>query len=240
MILTAYQLPLNLKYPTNQRFESFHPGENLVQLQTLKQCINEPQAPWVFLSGPHGSGKTHLLMASCQESPTRRAQYLPLSLLKENAEAALMALTQFDLLCIDDVQFIGGNRGAEIALFDVFNRGKAEGATMIFAARFSPNQLPLVLPDLASRLASCVQCTINPLSEVERREVLKQRAHARGFELDENMLEFLFRRNARDLGALLQLLDRVDQESLSSQRKITIPFLKRLIGLPSEKKPRTK
>lgn len=46
------------------------------------------------------------------------------------------------------------------------------------------------------------------------------------------MVEFLFRRHARDLGALLALLDRIDRESLAEQRRITVPFVRRIVGLP--------
>ncbi|HVF34875.1 MAG TPA: DnaA regulatory inactivator Hda, partial [Candidatus Saccharimonadia bacterium] len=67
----------------------------------------------------------------------------------------------------------------------------------------------------------------------ERREVLKARASQRGFELEAPVLEFLFRRYPRDLGALLELLDRLDRHSLAEQRRITVPFLRRIMGLPS-------
>jgi DnaA family protein len=63
--------------------------------------------------------------------------------------------------------------------------------------------------------------------------VLRERAQSRGFELDDAVLDFLFRRYPRDLGAMLELLDRVDRESLAAQRRITVPFLRRIIGLPS-------
>ena len=63
--------------------------------------------------------------------------------------------------------------------------------------------------------------------------MLKARAARRGFELDDAVLDFLFRRYPRDLGAMLELLDRLDRESLAAQRRITVPFLRRIMGLPS-------
>ena len=96
-----------------------------------------------------------------------------------------------------------------------------------------PGHLPLELPDLASRLASCTRFALKPLGDAERRDVLKARAAQRGFELDDAVLEFLFRRYPRDLGALLELLERLDHESLAQQRRVTVPFLRRIMGLPS-------
>ncbi|HET9485001.1 MAG TPA: DnaA regulatory inactivator Hda [Xanthomonadales bacterium] len=227
------QLPLGLKFPAHQRIEEFVHGDNAAAVGALQRSLAQADAPWVFLAGAEGSGKTHLLIAACQLDPARTAQYLPLAMLGESAEAALMSLDRFDLVCIDDVQAIAGRRGAEIALFDVYNRARAQGATLVFAARHAPARLPLELPDLASRLSSCSQFVLKPLDEEARREVLKARAARRGFELDDPVLDFLFRRYPRDLGAMLELLDRLDRESLAAQRRITVPFLRRIMGLPS-------
>lgn len=230
----GHQLPLELGFPDHQRFESFHAGENAAAIEALSRCA----APGIFLFGPGGAGKTHLLIASCQQLGERGpVQYLPLLQLKENLDEALMGIQPQGALRVDDVDAVAGHRGAEIALFDLFNRAHDQGVHVAFAARRSPNQLPLVLPDLASRLASCAQFALKPLQEDQRKEVLRQYAHGRGFELSEEMLEFLLRRNSRDLGALLRLLDRIDEESLAQQRKITVPFLRRVMGLPSRKHP---
>jgi len=52
---------------------------------------------------------------------------------------------------------------------------------------------------------------------------------ARGIQLDESVLDWLFARYARDLGALLDLLDKLDQASLAAQRRITVPFLREFL-----------
>ncbi len=235
--MTTPQLPLGLKFPAHQRFDEYVAGENAAAIAALVKSLADPVAPWVFLAGAEGSGKTHLLIAACQQDPARRVQYLPLASLGPQAEAALMSLEDFDLVCLDDVHAVAGHRGAEIALFDVFNRGRAQRATLVFAARRAPATLPFELPDLASRLSSSTQFLLKPLADDERRRVLKARATQRGFELDDAVLDFLFRRYPRDLGALLELLDRLDRESLAQQRRVTVPFLRRIMGLPSTRNP---
>ena len=87
-------------------------------------------------------------------------------------------------------------------------------------------QLGLGLPDLRSRLGACQQALLKPLDDAERRDVLRKQAAERGIELDDTVLDWLFNRYARDLGALLDLLDRLDQASLAAQRRITVPFLR--------------
>lgn len=232
--MTTPQLPLGLRFPAHQRFDAFHAGDhNVAAVASVAHAARDRRAPWVFVSGPEGSGKTHLLIAACQEAGSARAQYLPLAALGGQAEAALSALDDFDLVCFDDVQAIAAHRDIQVGLFDAFNRAKARGATLLFAARQPAARLPIELPDLSSRLSSCVQSTLRPLDEATRRQVLRERARARGVELDDAVLDFLFRRHSRDLGSLFELLDRLDRESLAQQRRVTVPFLRRIIGLPS-------
>ncbi|MFZ0871006.1 MAG: DnaA/Hda family protein, partial [Rhodanobacter sp.] len=155
----------------------------------------------------------------------RRVQYLTLAALGDLA-TALRGVVGSELLALDDLGAIAGDREAEHALFDLYNRARAEGSSLLFAADATPAQLGLQLPDLRSRLGACTQFALKPLDDAERRTVLKAQAASRGIELDDSVLDWLFARYARDLGALLDLLDRLDQASLAAQRRITIPFLR--------------
>ncbi len=101
----------------------------------------------------------------------------------------------------------------------------------MYAANATPAQLELVLPDLQSRLAQCVQVTLLVPDEDARREILRQRALTRGLELDDAALDWMFRRVDRDLVALTALLDRLDHASLAAQRRITVPFLRQTLQL---------
>ena len=238
------QLPLALRWPDRQRLEHFHAGTNAPVLAAVQRLASQPDAPWLYLAGPAGSGKSHLLIAACHAasagpgSPNavgaesaetaatgRTVQYLPLAALGDPA-AALRGVAGSELLALDDLQVIAGNRAAEHALFDVYNQARAEHTALLFAADATPTQLKLGLPDLRSRLGACTQFALKALDDSERREVLKEQAALRGIYLDELVLDWLFARYARDLGALLDLLDRLDQASLAAQRRITVPFLR--------------
>ena len=230
------QLPLALRWPPRQRFEYFHAGGNAAAVAAVQTLALEPGAPWVYLLGIRGSGRSHLLMAACQAAIAhvagrdsgatgRRAQYLPLAGLADPV-AALRGSAGSELLALDDVDAIAGNSEAEHALFDLYNRVRDEGNALLFAGAHTPQQLGLALPDLRSRLGACTQFTLKPLDDLERRDVLRQQAVARGIQLDDSVLDWLFARYARDLGALLGLLDKLDQASLAAQRRITIPFLR--------------
>lgn len=237
------QLPLALRWPRRQRFEHFHAGANAAAVAAVRKLALEPGAPWVYLHGVSGSGRSHLLMAACQAATAdavdadavtpehatsaggRRAQYLPLARFADPV-AALRGSVGSELLALDDLDAIAGHAEAEHALFDLYNRSRAEGSALLFAAADTPNHLGIALPDLRSRLGACIQFALRPLDDAERRDVLTSQAVARGIQLDDSVLDWLFARYARDLGALLDLLDRLDQASLAAQRRITIPFLR--------------
>ena len=221
------QLPLSLRWPRRQRFEHFYPGANAAAMAAVQALSQQPGAAWLYLSGGAGSGKSHLLLAACQaaQESGRTVQYLPLKTLRERS-AAIRGVAGSAFIALDNLDAVAGDRDAEHALFDLYNRARAEATALIFAAEAVPSQLPLTLPDLRSRLGACTQFALKPLEDVERREVLKNQAALRGIELDDTVLDWLFARYVRDLGALLDLLDRLDQASLAAQRRVTVPFLR--------------
>lgn len=155
----------------------------------------------------------------------RRAQYLPLAAL-DDPLAALRGAAANELLALDDLDAVAGNVAAEHALFDLYNRARADGRTLLFAASAAPNHLGIDLPDLRSRLGACTRFALKPLDAAERRSVLGDYAAERGIELDQAVLDWLFTHHARDLGTLLDLLDQLDRASLAAQRRITVPFLR--------------
>jgi DnaA family protein len=226
------QLPLALRWPAHQRFDSFVAGANGTAVDLLRAVAGGADASWVYVAGPSASGRTHLLIAACAAANAggRSAQYLSLAGLPAPRSAAIRGFGGSLLLAIDDLDAIAGERDAEHALFDLYNRCRAEQTTLLFAASLPPAQLGVGLPDLVSRLSACTQVALKPLDEGARRTLLRERAHARGIELDEGVLDWLFARGRRDLGSLLAVLDRIDRASLAAQRRVTIPFLRTLMG----------
>lgn len=225
------QLPLALRWPASQRFESFVAGPNALAVAALLELAGEPEGQCLFLAGAAGVGKTHLLMAACAQASLagHSAQYIDLARLGNEAAAAIRGLGGSDLLALDNVGAIAGQAAAEHALFDLYNRLRAEHTSVLFAAHDVPTSLGLGLPDLVSRLSACTQWALRALDEADRRRALRERAEARGIELDEAVLDWLFTRQARDLGTLTALLDRIDHAALAAQRRVTIPFLRALL-----------
>lgn len=231
------QLPLALRYPPDQRLETFvrAPAGAIAQLQALagSEAVASGVRDALYLAGPAGVGKTHLLLATCAaaEAAGHRAAYLPMVAAAARARDALQALEGNDLIALDGLEAIAGNRDDEIALFDAHNRARAAGVALVYAARDIPDAIGLTLPDLRSRLGQCTRITLAPLDDDGRRDVLQQRAQRRGLVLEDAALEWLLKRVGRELGGLTALLDQLDRASLAAQRRVTVPFLRETLGL---------
>ncbi len=230
--MSTPQLPLGLRFGQDQRLHGYReapPGS----LALLGALASGDGCDSVFLSGPSGAGKSHLLLATCAEAAVhaRAVAYLPLKLFGRRAADAMAGQGVVWLACIDDVQSVAGDRSAEVALFDLHNRMRDAGGVLLYAADATPLQLALALPDLRSRLAQCTQFALAVPDEASRRGILRERAHVRGLELDDSVLDWLFRRVDRDLATLTALLDRLDRESLAAQRRITVPFLRQVLDV---------
>ncbi|KAF1724173.1 DnaA regulatory inactivator Hda [Pseudoxanthomonas japonensis] len=224
------QLPLALRYPPDQRFDSFiAPPEGA--LPALSSLAAMAGADWIYLSGASRTGKTHLALAVCAatEQQGRRAAYLPLAAAAGRMRDALDALEGHDVVALDGLDAIAGAREDEVALFDFHNRARASGLNVLYTARGIPDDIGLVLPDLRSRLQQCLRLVLDPLDDDGRREVLRDRAQRRGLALEDAALDWLLTRTDRDLGALVVLLDRLDRASLAAQRRITVPFLRQVL-----------
>ncbi|KRG39840.1 DnaA regulatory inactivator Hda [Stenotrophomonas pictorum JCM 9942] len=234
--MSVPQLPLVLRYPPDQRFENFigAPDGVLAQLRAIAAGSSRD---WAYLAGAAGTGKTHLALALCAatEQSGRAPAYFPLAAAQGRLRDALEALEGREVIALDGLEAIAGQREAEVALFDFHNRARAAGVTLLYTARATPEALGLVLPDLRSRLSQCGRILLSPLDDEGRGAVLRERAIRRGLALDEAAIDWLLTRTDRDLSGLVALLERLDRESLAAKRRITVPFLKRVLeSLPPE------
>jgi DnaA-homolog protein len=224
------QLPLALRFPPDQRFAGFQ-GSALA-VEWLAAVAEGTQHGWAYVSGAAASGKSHLLLATAAAASERgrRVTYVPLAHSRGHLRELLAHQEQAELIALDGLDAIAGERDDEVALFDFHNRARVADRVVLYAARALPSALALELPDLRSRLSQCTQLPLALLDEDARRDVLRRRAESRGLMLDDAVLDYLFRRVGRDLASLTSLLDQLDRASLAAQRRITIPFLRGLLG----------
>ncbi|MDH3947871.1 MAG: DnaA regulatory inactivator Hda [Gammaproteobacteria bacterium] len=221
------QLPLGIGLKDTATFDNFYPAGNELVLQALQ----EGNDAMLYLWGPVGSGKSHLLQALCHATAANGHSpvYLPLSELVSLSPALLEGLEHQALIAVDDVQTVAGLSQWEEGLFHLYNRVRDSGHRLVVSATSAPAGLALALPDLASRLGWGPVFQLTSLADTDKRAALQMRARRRGLEMGNEVAEYLLRRCPRDMDSLFNLLNRLDQASLAAQRRLTIPFVRQLL-----------
>lgn len=188
------------------------------------------QVGYLYFYGGQGVGKSHLLQGLVQSFSAlkKTAIYLPMKTLLKYEPSALDNLARYQLLALDDVQCVAGHGVWEEALFHLFNQVQESRHVLVIAGEFPVKQLGVKLPDLESRLLSNLHLKLSPLSSEEMAALLKKHAYDQGLMLSEEVLAYIFSRYPRDLGSLMQLLDRLSHLSLVQKKKITVKLVKDL------------
>ncbi len=182
-------------------FESFVAGRG----NEFAYSMSRQVASWadghfnpVFLHGPYGYGKTHLLNAIGWEAQMRRPDakivYLTAekftstfvkALMDKSAHAFKEEVRSADLLLIDDVHFIGGKTSSQEELFHTLTSLIENNRRVVFTADRPPSQLTEIEARLRSHLSSGLVCALDVADQnlrmgiVERKlEQLSQRLGA--------------------------------------------------------------
>lgn len=227
------QLPLGITTDREATFENFYTAEqNQQTLSHLKQFLSGSEQ-LIYLWGESSSGVTHLLSAIQHlSSHDQGVQYLPMKdLLTYPPEAITETLETLDLICIDDIEVVAGNRAWETALFHLYNRVMLNQKKILVGSHYSPRQLPLQIADLQSRLQYGLVFKIEALSGDQKIKAMQMRANRLGLNLSEEVANYLILRLHRSASTLFAALNRLDSASLAEQRKLTIPFAKKVLEL---------
>ena len=208
-------------------FAAFVTGETNVLACNAAQrmaATETPQFSPLYLKAATGHGKTHLIHAIghayLASHPRARIFYCSaerfmvefVQALKQNQMIEFKArLRSFDLLLVDDIQFIIGKASAQEELLYTIDALLAEGKRLVFAADRAPQALDGVEPRLLSRLSMGLVADIAPADIELRRSILESKlTRFAPLSVPEDVIDFLARtitRNVRELvGGLNKLI----------------------------------
>ena len=229
------QLALSLPLKNQATLADFCWDKNTILKHEIQRALSYQGERFITIWGGLGSGKTHLLQGICQTAMQQHqldAMYLPLSILKEWGPESIEGLSNQSLIAIDDMDAIAGCPEWENALFALFNQIYDNERTILFTSNHTPPAASAIhLPDLRSRLNWGLVIELRELDDASKMNVLQDQAQKRGFDLPDGVALFLIHRWSRNMNALHMILDKLDQASLAAQRKITIPFVKAVLGI---------
>ncbi len=216
------QLPLAISPPQQPGFDSLVVGPNAHAVQHLL-ALALPAAP-IYLWGPAGSGKTHLLHALASQ---RQAQGERIGWFNAGDALPWTLDDAWSLVVVDDCQALDALR--QQAAFALFVEAGSHGIQWAAAGRIPPVDLPL-RDDLRTRLGWGHVFALQVLNERDARAAMRREADRRGILLSDEVMDYLLTRFQRDLKHLMRLLDRLDDYALAQQRCVTVPLLRKMLA----------
>jgi len=230
----------SLTFSSNQAahtFERFLAGKNnVLALNAAKETAQYPGQKFnpLFVFGPVGLGKTHLLNAIGQEilnerpdyriaygSATHFANQLIECKAANTTNAFFKAYTNVDVLILDDIQFLGGDVPAQEEFFHIFSELQNKNGQIILAGDKSPEKLGQLEQRLVSRFSSGMVVQLLPPEWDTRIAILKSHIAERGATVPDESIAMLAMRISGDVRRLIGALIRVLSIAQLKQEPVT-------------------
>jgi len=232
---------LNPKYS----FESFIIGSFNELAYTASQAVIEKLGMVynpLFIYGGTGLGKTHLIQAIGNtiknKYPEKKAHYLTSekfsmdyinSLQNNKIQLFKEKYRRYDILIMDDIQFLSRKEKTQEELFHLFNALYDNNKQIIFSSDKHPSYIPELEDRLRSRFAAGMIVDIGVPEYKSRLEIIKSKASQSGFFPEDEVFEYLasiIQGNIRELEGVLNSI--VCQAQLKN-RNLTLSEIKSLI-----------
>ncbi|RMX03622.1 DnaA regulatory inactivator Hda [Corticibacter populi] len=242
------QLALDIGMAPEPDFAHFLANGNQQAVECLQAGVQQllasrsggatgPTPSPVYLWGPPGAGKTHLLSAVAL---ALQAHGLAVGWLRGRPLAGQTSHHEFDpdwaAVLLDDVDLYSAAQQQQAFNWFINASHPIEGAPRwVLASGACPVVNLEMREDLRSRLGWGLAFQLHVLDDGKRQMVLRQQAQERGLQLSDEVVQYLLSRYARDLASLSELLARLDAHALRTQRAITIPLLREMLqdGIPA-------
>lgn len=212
------------------RFENFVIGaSNRLAAAAARAVADAPGTTYnpLFLYGPPGLGKTHLVAALAfharQALPNLRVEFstgeevverLHRSIAAGQPETFAQHFHNVDLLLLDDVQFFTGQRETQNELLRLFNLMQGRGRQLVMTSDRPPEDIPDVDQRLLSRLSGGLIADIGAPDFEMRLAILRNSSTERAVTFDDGVLEEVARLpfgNVRELKGALNRLSAYQQ-----------------------------
>jgi len=214
----SFDLPVR---PALGRDDFFVSEANAMAVALVENWPNWSSGKLV-ISGPAGSGKTHLVHVWMGLSDGQVVEALDLQ------DTDIPQLSSKPV-AVENVHLIADHPAAQDALFHLHNLTLAEGNTLLLTGIDAPKHWGLSLPDLASRMQGTMNATLSDPDDMLLSVLLAKLFYDRQLVPTPDTIPFLVKQIDRNYAAARDLVEDLDRASLSEKKPITRPFASRFL-----------
>ena len=220
------QKPEFIEFNPQFTFDNFVVGSsNRFAHAAAGSVANNPAETYnpLFIYGPSGLGKTHLLYAIASVVHKNHPSYNIVYIKGDQFTNELIAALQegrnnefrykyrnADLFLVDDIQFIAGKESTQEEFFHTFNTLREAKKQVIISSDRPPKDFETLEDRLKSRFTNGLLVDISPPNYETRMAILHKKGEIEGYNIDMDVLEYIatnIKSNIRELeGSLTKLV----------------------------------
>jgi len=233
-------------------FETFVIGPfNELAHAATQAIIKQPGVVYnpLFIYGNTGHGKTHLIQAAGNQikkiSPDKKVFYLTsekftveyINAVQQNKVGLFKdKYRKYDVLIMDDIQFLSGKEKTQEELFHLFNTLYDNNKQIIFSSDQHPNFIPGLEDRLKSRFNQGMIVDITQPDHESRIAIIKTKLVKNGIELNDDVYDFLAKSIEGNIRELEGVVNSIVCQTQLKNRKLSITEIKELIKNTSKPK----
>lgn len=238
---------LDSQLNVHQSFSNFIEGSSNKLPRSVGQSIAEHPEQMtfnpLFIYGPSGVGKTHLVNAiglrTKELHPDKRVLYLSAHLFMVQFTDAIKRDTvndfihfyqSIDMLIVDDMQELVGMKGTQNAFFHIFNHLRQNGKHIIMTCDRPPVSLQGMEDRLITRFKSGLMAEMEKPEEGLRRSILHGIVKHDGLSIPDDVLDFISTNVNNSVRELEGIIHSLLAYSVVYGKEIDLDFAKRILA----------
>ena len=224
------QLSLFFDIKPKPNINNFVIGKNGELIEILRGfCSLNRSERFIYIWGCAGTGKSHLLSAISELSrPSSPLQFF----FRQHGKIPKWSHDNSGgLVLVDDVQHLSSDN--QHRLFEWYNELRSGDGALVVAGDGPPACLDL-REDLLTRLGWGLVYRVHPLTDEDKYHAMARYSKERGFNLTQDVINYVLKYNSRDLSFLLSTLDGLDYYSIETRRRVTVPLVREFLAIRSD------